>query len=79
MAEYFEKNGNVSFMSWARLLWSGWPDAGELERLTHFHFPWKGSHQVPVGGRSRQAGLLLFYSKHLRRFISCNIIQQFLG
>jgi hypothetical protein len=63
MAEYFEENGNASFMSWSRLPWSGWPDAGGLERLTHFHF-FLGKDRVefPSADVPARRGLRLFYS-----------------
>ena len=63
MAEYFEKNRNASFMSWARLPWSRWPDAGGFERLTHFHF-FLGRDRVeyPSPDLPAKRGLRLFYS-----------------
>jgi hypothetical protein len=62
MAEYFEKNGSVSFISWARLPWSAWP-AGGLERLTHFHF-FLGKDRVefPSADVPARRRLRLFYS-----------------
>jgi Core-2/I-Branching enzyme len=38
MARFFERNKGVSFVKWAPLPWSIWPDAGGFERLTHYHF-----------------------------------------
>jgi hypothetical protein len=38
MANFFERNKGVSYVKWARLPWSIWPDAGGFERLTHYHF-----------------------------------------
>jgi hypothetical protein len=38
MASFFEQNKGISFVKWARLPWSIWPDAGGFERLTHYHF-----------------------------------------
>ena len=63
MAEYFEKNPNASFLSWVRLPWSSWPDAGGFERLTHFHF-FLGRHRVeyPSADLPAKRGLRLFYS-----------------
>jgi len=38
MADFFERNKGISFVKWARLPWSIWPDTGGFERLTHYHF-----------------------------------------
>jgi hypothetical protein len=38
MAGFFERNKGISFVKWARLPWSIWPDGGGFERLTHYHF-----------------------------------------
>ena len=63
MAEFFEKNPDVSFMSWKRLPWSGWPDAGGFERLTHFHFFFGGDRvEYPSRGLPAKRRLRLFYS-----------------
>jgi hypothetical protein len=63
MAEFFEKNRNASFMSWVRLPWSNWSDAGGFERLTHFHF-FLGKDRVeyPSSEPPAKRGLRFFYS-----------------
>lgn len=59
MADYFEVNRGVSFLSWAKLPWSIWPDAGGFERLTHYHFVVGGdrleypSREIPQKRRLR--------------------------
>jgi len=63
MSEYFEQNRNASFMTWARLPWSRWPDAGGLERLTHFHFFFGGDRvEYPSSEPPAKRRLRLFYS-----------------
>ncbi|MBV8417104.1 MAG: hypothetical protein JO251_18020, partial [Verrucomicrobia bacterium] len=63
MAEYFAKSPHASFLRWARLPWSDWPDAGGFERLTHFHF-FLGRDRVeyPSAYLPLKRGLRLFYS-----------------
>jgi Core-2/I-Branching enzyme len=63
MAEYFERNGDASFMSWALLPWSSWPDEGGFERLKHFHFLLgRDRVEFPSPNFPTKRGLRLFYS-----------------
>jgi hypothetical protein len=61
MVEYFEKNRNASFLTWERLPWSNWSDAGGFERLTHFHF-FLGRNRVEYPSPELAVKHRLFYS-----------------
>jgi len=62
MADFFERHRGRSFIKWARLPWSIWPDAGGFERLTHYHFIVRGDRlEFPSRDLPKKTSLRLLY------------------
>jgi Core-2/I-Branching enzyme len=62
MRAFFEQKRRLSFINWAKLPWSIWPDAGGFERLTHYHFMVRGERlEYPSCDIPKKASLRLLY------------------